>query len=88
MAAMRQTADNNWTHVGAPERVRCKVRFTQLPGGEVIKVEFIDCPYDDQGRDFVDRALRKTPMPYQGFDKVFIRSPEITFCHPIEECPP
>ena len=88
LAAMRQTADNNWNHLGAPERVKCEVRFTQLPGGEVIKVEFIRCPYDEQGREFVDRALRKTPMPYSGYEKVFIRSPTITFCYPKEECDP
>lgn len=85
-AAMLQTADQNWNHIGAPELTQCKVRFTQIPGGEVINVEFMSCPYDSQGREFVDRALRKTPMPYSGFEKVFLRKVELTFCYPREEC--
>ena len=28
----------------------------QIPGGEVIDVEFMSCPYDDPGRDSVERA--------------------------------
>lgn len=85
-AAMLQTADQNWNHIGAPELTHCRVRFTQIPGGEVINVEFMSCPYDSQGREFVDRALRKAPMPYSGFEKVFLRKVELTFCYPREEC--
>jgi colicin import membrane protein len=85
-AAMLQTADQNWNHFGTPELTYCKVRFTQIPGGEVINVEFISCPYDAQGKEFVDRALHKTPMPYSGFESVFLRSVELTFCYPREEC--
>ena len=85
-AAMLQTADQNWNHIGAPELTQCRVRFTQIPGGEVINVEFMSCPYDSQGREFVDRALRKTPMPYSGFENVFLRKVELTFCYPREEC--
>lgn len=84
--AMLQTADQNWNHLGAPELTHCKVRFTQIRGGEVINVEFMSCPYDAQGREFVDRALRKTPMPYSGFESVFLRKVELTFCYPREEC--
>ncbi len=87
-AAMQSTADANWNRTGAAERVRCKVRFTQIPGGEVIDVEFLDCPFDAQGRDSVDRALRRNPMPYSGYERVFDRKPTITFCYPQEECQP
>ena len=85
-ALMLQTAEQNWNHIGAPELTRCKVRFAQIPGGMITKVEFIDCPYDEQGREFVDRALRRDPMPYQGFEKVFMPRVELTFCYPKEEC--
>jgi colicin import membrane protein len=85
-AAMLQTADQNWNHVGAPELSSCRVRFTQIPGGEIINVEFMRCPYDAQGREFVERALKKAPMPYAGFEPVFIRQVELTFCYPREEC--
>jgi colicin import membrane protein len=84
--AMTQNADGNWNHTGAPELTHCQVRFTQIPGGEVINVEFMDCPYDAQGRDSVERALRKTPMPYSGFEKVFLRQWALDFCYPREEC--
>ena len=85
-AAMLQTADQNWNHLGAPELTVCKVRFIQIPGGEVINVEFMNCPYDAEGREFVERALKKSPMPYSGFEPVFMRRVELSFCHPREEC--
>jgi len=85
-AAMLLTADQNWNHLGAPELTSCKVRFTQLPGGDVNNVEFIQCPYDAEGREFVERALMKSPMPYAGFETVFMRQVELTFCYPREDC--
>jgi colicin import membrane protein len=85
-AAMLQSADQNWNHLGAPELTTCKVRFTQIPGGEVINVEFMRCPYDAEGREFVERALKKAPMPYAGFEPVFMRQVELSFCFPREEC--
>jgi colicin import membrane protein len=87
-AAMQLTADSNWNHLGLPPRTQCRVRFTQITGGEVINVEFIDCPYDAEGRESVDRALRKTPMPYSGFESVFARLVTLNFCYPREECAP
>lgn len=84
--AMHQTAQSNWNRVLAPERVRCEVRFTQIPGGEVINVEFMQCPYDAQGRESVERALRRSPMPYNGFETVFERQVTLTFCYPEEAC--
>jgi len=87
-AAMQLTADSNWNHLGLPPRTQCKVRFTQITGGEVINVEFIACPYDAEGRESVDRALRKTPMPYSGFEPVFNRLVTLNFCYPREECAP
>ena len=85
-AAMLQTADQNWNHLGAPELTTCRVRFTQIPGGEVINVEFMRCPYDAEGREFVERALKKSPMPYSGFEPVFMRQVELSFCYPREDC--
>jgi len=85
-ALMTQNADDNWNRTGAPELTHCQVRFTQIPGGEVINVEFMNCPYDAQGRDSVERALRKNPMPYSGFEKVFLRQWALDFCYPREEC--
>jgi colicin import membrane protein len=86
-AALNATARDNWNTALAPELVRCAVRFQQIPGGDVINVEFIDCPYDAQGRESVERALLKTPMPYSGFEPVFESKVTLTFCYPEEACP-
>lgn len=85
--AMHQTANAAWNRALAPERVPCKVRFTQIPGGEVINVQFLSCGFDDQARESVERALRRGPMPYAGFEPVFSRQIDLTFCHPEEACP-
>jgi colicin import membrane protein len=86
IAALRQTAQENWNTSLAPERVNCQVRFTQYAGGEVVNVEFLSCPYDAQARESVERALLKTPMPYAGFESVFQRQVVLTMCYPREEC--
>lgn len=85
--AMHQTAQANWNRALAPERVACKVRFTQIPGGDVINVQFLSCGFDAQGRESVERALRRSPMPYAGFEPVFQRQIDLTFCYPEEACP-
>jgi colicin import membrane protein len=86
LAAVNATARNNWNTGLAPELTRCRVRLQMIPGGEVINVEFMDCPYDAQGRESVERALRKTPMPYSGFESVFESKITVTFCYPEEAC--
>jgi len=85
-AALNATARANWNTVGVPELTRCIIRFTQIPGGEVINIEFRECPYDPRARETVERALRKTPMPYSGFEPVFMRQVELELCTPEEEC--
>jgi colicin import membrane protein len=86
MKLMKQTADENWNHVGAQELTHCQVHFTQRRGGEVMDVDFLDCPFSTEGREFVERALKKTPMPYSGFESVFERDVKLDFCYPMEEC--
>jgi colicin import membrane protein len=86
IAALNQTARENWNTSLAPELERCQVRFTQIPGGEVINVEFLACAYDAEARDSVERALRKNPMPYAGFEPVFRRQITLTMCYPKEDC--
>ena len=46
-----------------------------MPGGEVIDVEVAAvCPYDELGRRSVEAAVLKAqPLPYAGFESVFIR---------------
>lgn len=88
IAALNSAARASWNTSLAPELVRCRVRFTQIVGGEVIDVDFLECPYDAQGRDSVERALRKNPMPYSGFESVYQRQITLTLCYPEESCKP
>ena len=59
----------------------CRLHITQLPGGEVISVEFgTPCPYDALGRRSVEAAvLRASPLPYRGFESQFQRRLTLNF---------
>lgn len=59
----------------------CQVLIRQIPGGEVVSVEIApSCPYDEQGRQSVERAvLKASPLPYAGFEDEFIRDPVLKF---------
>lgn len=84
-AAITQSVERNWIR---PETIRpgtpCTLNIRQIPGGEVIGVEFAGaCPYDDLGRRSVEAAvLRAQPLPYTGFESVFRRDLRITFRAP------
>lgn len=89
MQAIKDTANQNWIHPDSlPEQVHCRISFTQIPGGEVTNVRYVDCPSDASVRESVDRALHKTPLPYAGFESVFryAREGELDFCYPTEKC--
>jgi colicin import membrane protein len=85
-AAIKATIDNNWRRTGAEPLQRCQVILTQIPGGEVIDVSFIDCPFSPEGIENAERAVRLTPLPYSGFESVFARKQTFTFCYPTEQC--
>lgn len=86
ISIINATARSNWNTVQIPLQSRCQVEFTQIPGGDVIKVDFLTCSLDSQGRDSIERALVKSPMPYTGFERVFQRKVVLTFCYPDEVC--
>ncbi len=86
ISAVNSTARSNWNTVQIPQQTRCQVEFTQIRGGEVIEVNFKVCSLDGPGRESVERALYKTPMPYTGFEAVFQRKVVLTFCYPNEVC--
>ncbi len=86
ISAVNATARSNWNTVQIPQQTRCQVEFTQIRGGEVIEVSFLVCSLDGPGRESVERALYKTPMPYTGFEAVFQRKVVLTFCYPNEVC--
>ena len=71
-----------WTR---PDSVRlgqeCQVLIRQIPGGEVVSVDISpSCPYDELGRRSVEAAvLKASPLPYAGFEDVFVRDPVLKF---------
>ena len=85
-AAIKATIDSNWRHDSAQPLERCQIEFTQLIGGEVIDVIFINCPFSPAGRASVDRAVRLTQLPYAGFEPVFARRQALTLCYPRDQC--
>ncbi len=73
---------NQWVRPDTiPRGQRCRLTIRQLPGGEVVDVQFAaGCPYDDAGRRSVEAAvLRAQPLPYRGFESVFQRTLNFTF---------
>ncbi|MEO6228261.1 MAG: cell envelope integrity protein TolA [Thermomonas sp.] len=81
-AALQQAILRQWTR---PESVqlgqRCQLSIRQLPGGEVVDVTFTgSCPFDELGRQSVERAvLKASPLPYAGFEDVFARTLTLNF---------
>ena len=82
IVALMDAILRQWTR---PESVRlgqvCQVLIRQIPGGEVVAVDISPgCPYDDQGRRSVEAAILKaSPLPYAGFEDVFVRDPVLKF---------
>ena len=81
-AALQSAILRQWTR---PETVplgqRCRIRITQIPGGEVIDAS-VDpsCPYDERGRRSIEAAVLKAqPLPYAGFESVFRRTLILNF---------
>ena len=81
-AAIQEAVRRNWRRPdNIPLGQVCRMYITQLPGGEVISVEFdASCPYDAQGRRSVEAAVRAAePLPYAGFEPVFNRRLNFNF---------
>lgn len=81
-AALQHAIARQWTR---PESVqlgqRCRLEIRQLPGGEVVDVNVAgSCPFDELGRQSVERAvLKASPLPYAGFEAVFNRTLNLNF---------
>lgn len=81
-AAIQEAVRRNWRRPdNIPLGQVCRMYITQLPGGEVMSVEFdSSCPYDAQGRRSVEAAVRAAePLPYAGFEPVFSRRLNFNF---------
>ena len=81
-AAIQQAVLNQWMRPDSiPRGQRCRLTIRQLPGGEVVSVEFAPgCPYDEAGKRSVEAAvLRAQPLPYRGYETVFQRNLNFNF---------
>ncbi len=82
IAALQAAILRQWIR---PESVRigevCEVVIRQIPGGEVVSVQIsASCPYDELGRRSVEAAvLKASPLPYAGYEDVFMRDPVFKF---------
>lgn len=80
--ALQAAILRQWTR---PESVRlgqrCRISIRQLPGGEVVDVTVSPaCPFDELGRQSVERAvLKASPLPYAGFEDAFDRILNLNF---------
>ena len=81
VAAITLAVTSKWTRPDNVPNLPCKMRIVQLPGGDVMDVQFdASCPYDEAGRRSVEAAVRKAqPLPYAGFEPVFNRRLNFTF---------
>lgn len=81
-AAIQARVNSHWLR---PDHVRpgirCAVRITQIPGGEVTSVNVVEpCNADELTRRTIEAAvLRAQPLPYQGYEAVFARSIRFNF---------
>jgi colicin import membrane protein len=79
---LRQVIESNWVRPDTvPLGAKCRVAVRQAPGGEVVYVKAISpCAYDEQGRRSIEAAvLKANPLPYAGFEAVFVPSLQISF---------
>lgn len=80
--AVKDAITRQWVRPESiPMGVPCQVRIRQIPGGEVVDVQVSgNCPYDDRGKQSLERAvLKASPLPYAGFEDVFSRDIILTF---------
>ncbi|PBJ83509.1 hypothetical protein CMZ84_03125 [Lysobacteraceae bacterium NML93-0399] len=82
--AVRRAITQQWTPPQIEAGASCRVQVRQLPGGDVLAVEARpDCGFDAPAQDSLVRAVhRAAPLPYVGFEDVYVRDLTITFTAP------
>ena len=86
--AIQTAVTQNWLRPDHVQRVVCTLRITQIPGGEVISASVAaPCNADELTRRSLEAAVMRTqPLPYQGYESVFQRNVNFTFCYPRDLC--
>ncbi|HTA64009.1 MAG TPA: protein TolA [Xanthomonadaceae bacterium] len=86
VAAIKAVVHENWRPQDVPRGQHCLTHYKQLPGGEVFDVTFGECSFDAAAKASVEDALKRTPLPYAGFESVFQREGNIDMCDPEDAC--
>jgi len=81
IAAIRSRVTRNWARpTGVQQGWECEVTVTQMPGGQVLRVDVGRCQGDDLFRESVIRAVeRSSPLPDPPLPEVFEREIQFTF---------
>jgi len=77
VAAVQNTVTHNWNRPeNVPADLVCPIEIVQLPGGQVISASVVNpCNADQVTRTSIEQAVyRASPLPYQGYEKVFSRT--------------
>jgi colicin import membrane protein len=81
-AAIAASVKSKWRRPDSvPLGARCKVHIRQMAGGAVQQVNVVSpCDLDEEGRRSIEQAvLLAQPLPYAGFESVFLRDIYPTF---------
>jgi colicin import membrane protein len=81
-AAIQAAVTQNWNRPDNAEAgLRCVLKITQIPGGDVISVTIgSPCNADPVTRNSIEQAVMKAaPLPYQGYEKDFQRNLNLIF---------
>lgn len=89
-AAVTSRIYQSWLRPDQARSVRCNLHLVQIPGGTVISATITEpCNADAQTRQSIrNAAFRASPLPYKGYETVFARNLDVTFCYPNEACSP
>lgn len=79
--AIHDKITRNWIRpVSNQAQNRCEVSISQIPGGEVVNISVRSCTGDSVFQRSVESAVHKaSPLPYEGFEKVFEREIRLIF---------
>ena len=76
VAQIRRQVERNWSApASAGAELKCSVRVRQLPGGEVVGVNILNCNGDDAVKRSVEAAIYKSsPLPEPSDPNLFDRN--------------
>lgn len=86
IAAMLRAIEQQWIRPPeeVPRGVKCPIRIIMIRGGEVMSAEVQPgCPYSSLAKRSVESAVLKAqPLPYAGFEDVYVRDFVVNFIAP------